>query len=137
MGHDLHITRKDDWSDTDGPAITREEWLDYVGGDKSMRPEREAVVVANERGEEFSVQDETLATWKDWPNRKDGKSAALLWYSAGNIVATNPDDLMIQKMFLIADALGGKLQGDDGEIYNSIGMVDRQDRSKKRWWKFW
>jgi hypothetical protein len=127
LGYDLHITRKDDWSDTDGPAITREEWLDYVGSDKSMRPEREAVVVANERGEEFSVQDETLATWKDWPNRKDGKSAALLWYSAGNIVATN----------LIADALGGKLQGDDGEIYNSIGMVDRQDRSKKPWWKFW
>ena len=52
-------------------------------------------------------------------------------------MAKNPDSEMLRKMFLIADALGAKLQGDDGEIYNSIGMVAPQDRAKKPWWKFW
>ena len=136
MGYDVHITRKDDWSDTDGTPISREDWLDYVGGDKSLGLKREAVV-SNENGEEFTVQDETLTVWKDWPKRVDGKSEALMWHSAGNVMTTNPDDAMLQKMFLIADALDGKLQGADGEIYNSIGQVERQDRSTKPWWKFW
>ncbi|MBT8460237.1 MAG: hypothetical protein KJN60_11250 [Boseongicola sp.] len=136
MGYDVHITRKDDWSDTEGDAISREEWLDFVGGDKSLALSGEAVV-SNDQGQEIRITDETLTLWKDWPKRENGKTEALMWYSAGNVMATNPDDLMLRKMFLIADALGAKLQGDDGETYNSIGMVDRRDRSKKQWWKFW
>ncbi len=136
MGYDVHITRKDDWSDTNGPAIAREEWLEFVNGDKSMRLEREALV-SNDRGEAFSVQDETLAVWKDWSGRVEGKSEAWMWHGAGNVMAKNPDAAILGKMFLIADSMGAKLQGDGGEVYNSIGEVDRQDRSKKRWWKFW
>ncbi len=136
MGYDVHITRKGDWSDTEGPMITREEWLDYVGGDKSMKLEREAIV-SNDRGDAFSVSNETLAVWKDWPARVEGKNEAWMWHAAGNVMAKNPDAEMLRKMFLIADALAAKLQGDEGEIYNSIGLVDHQDRSKKRWWKFW
>ena len=68
MGYDVHITRKNDWSDTEGPVITRDEWFEYVGGDASMRLEREAIV-SNESGEAFSVQDETLSVWKDWSAR--------------------------------------------------------------------
>jgi len=136
MGYDVHITRKNDWSDTEGPVITRDEWFEYVGGDASMRLEREAIV-SNESGEAFSVQDETLSVWKDWSARVEGKNEAWMWHSAGNVMAKNPDSEMLRKMFLIADALGAKLQGDDGEIYNSIGMVAPQDRVKKPWWKFW
>ncbi len=136
MGYDVHITRKDDWSGDDGPDISREEWLAYVETDKSMRLDREAVV-ENAKGEAFSVQDETLAVWADWANREEGKNEAWMWYSHGNVMAKNPDTHMLQKMFLIADAMGGKLQGDEGEVYNSIGEVDREDRRKKAWWKFW
>ena len=136
LGYDVHITRKSDWSDAEGDAIGREEWLDYVGGDKSLDLKGEAVL-SNDQGQELKLKDETLTLWKDWPGRVEGKTEALMWHSSGNVMATNPDDAMLRKMFLIADALDGKLQGDDGEIYNSIGMVDRQDRSKKRWWKFW
>ncbi len=135
MGYDLHITRKQDWSDDDGLTISREDWLAYVDKDKSMRLETEAFV-ENDQGQSFSVQDETLAIWIDWPNRAEGKNEAWMWHSHGNVMAKNPDALMIQKMFLIADALGGKLQGDDGEVYNSIGEVDKVDRPQP-WWKFW
>ena len=80
MGYDVHITRKDDWSDADGPTITRAEWLEYVSGDASMRLEKEAVVT-NASGAEFSVQDETLAVWKDWPAAEPGRNEAWMWYS--------------------------------------------------------
>jgi len=136
MGYDVHITRKEDWSGDDGPEISREEWLGFVGNDKSMRLERDTVV-ENDQGEAFSVQDETLAVWTEWANREEGKSEAWMWHSHGNVMAKNPDRAMLQKMFLIADTMGGKLQGDEGEVYNSIGEVDRADRGKKRWWKFW
>ena len=136
MGYDVHITRKDDWSDEDGPAISREEWLHYVNADKTMKLEREAVV-ENAKGEAFSVQDETLAIWTAWPARQPGKNEAWMWHSQGNVMAKNPDAAMLQKMFLIADGLGGKLQGDDGEVYNSLGEVDKQDRPGKPWWKIW
>ena len=33
MGYDLHITRRADWSDSDGPAIGELEWQQTIGGD--------------------------------------------------------------------------------------------------------
>ena len=136
MGYDVHITRKERWSDDGGPDISREEWLRYVETDKSMRLDRKAVV-ENAQGEAFSVQDETLAVWTEWANREEGKNEAWMWYSHGNVMATTRDTPVLQKMFLIADALGANLQGDDGEIYNSIGEVDRTVQRKRAWWKFW
>ena len=136
MGYDVHITRKEDWSDEQGPSISREEWLGYVETDKSMRLDREAVV-ENAQGEAFSVQDETLAVWTEWTGREEGKNEAWMWLGHGNVMAKNPDEAMLRKMFLIADAMAGKLQGDDGEVYNSIGEIDREDRGNKAWWKFW
>ena len=136
MGYDVHITRKEDWSDQDGPSIPRAEWLEYVETDKSLSLEKEAVVT-NAAGAEFSVQDETLAVWKDWPASEPGRNEAWMWSSGGNVMAKNPDQAFLQKMFLVADAFGAKVQGDDGEVYNSIGEVAKQDRAKKSWWKFW
>ncbi|MGI9391582.1 MAG: hypothetical protein ACR2O1_16110 [Boseongicola sp.] len=136
MGYDVHITRKEDWSDDSGPSISRDEWIGYVGDDKSMRLDREAVV-ENAQGEAFSVQDETLAVWTEWTSREEGKNEAWMWCSHGNVMAKNPDGAILQKMFLIADSMGAKLQGDDGEVYNSIGEVDAADQAKKPWWKIW
>lgn len=136
MAYDVHITRKDDWSDTEGPAITREEWLAYIESDKDMLLEREAIV-ENDQGEAYSVKNETLAAWTAWSGREEGRVEAWMWHSAGNVMAKDPDREVICKMFLIADALGAKVQGDNGEVYNSIGEVDRADRPRRPWWKFW
>ena len=69
VGYDVHITRKDFWSDDDGAGIERTEWLAYVEADPSMRAASDATVT-NDKGEAFSVHDETLAIWKDWPGRE-------------------------------------------------------------------
>ncbi|QMU58781.1 MAG: hypothetical protein GKR98_11610 [Boseongicola sp.] len=136
MGYDVHITRKSDWADEDGAIIARSEWMDYVTGDKSMRLDQEAVV-ENNIGEQFSIRDETLAVWTEWGERSESRNEAWMWHSAGNVVAKNPDKAILRKMFLIADALGAKLQGDKGEVYNSTGDLESYSRAAALWWKFW
>ena len=137
MGYDVHITRKGDWFDEDGPAITREEWLTYVERDKTMRLVRKATV-ENSSGAAFSVQDETLAVWAEWENREEGRNEAWMWHSSGNVMAKNPDRAMLQKMFMIADALDAKVQGDEGEVYDLLGDPVREPAERRRpWWRFW
>jgi hypothetical protein len=130
LGKDLHITRKADWSDAEGAEIGLEEWLNYVGSDKSM------LLLGEDAKGAPVVRDETLAVWTGWSGRVEGQREAWMWLSHGNVMARDADGALRRKMFLIADGLGAKLQGDGGEVYNSIGEVDRADRAKK-WWKFW
>ncbi len=140
MGYDVHITRKDDWSDAEGEEISVEEWLHYVGSDKSMRLDGEAQATMDS-GVAVGIKDETLAVWTEWEGRKDDVNQAWMWYARGNVMAKNPDAAMRRKMFLIADELNARLQGDEGEFYDSTGEVEGQRRGggmgKKKWWKFW
>ena len=140
MGYDIHITRKDDWADDDGPVIEHDEWLSYLSIDKSMaldqdrEAERDSAVATG-------AKSASLAVWKDWPS-SDGDTVAEIWHSQGNLIAVDPDIAFRQKMFLIADALGAKVQGSKGEIYNSIGDPEKRprrsgSRAEKPWWKVW
>jgi hypothetical protein len=36
MGYDVHITRRKNWSESTGPAISEQEWLAYVGDDADL-----------------------------------------------------------------------------------------------------
>jgi len=135
MGYELHITRKDRWSATGGPEISLEDWGAYVRGDKSMQMDE----TSRGEGDEHASE----AVWKSWPAAKDGREARL-WHAGGNVNAANPDAAVRRKMFLIADALGAKLQGDHGEIYNSVGEREDARRAKltesgrkKSWWRPW
>jgi hypothetical protein len=62
VGYDVHITRKENWFDENGPAISLDEWA-----------------------------------------------------------AVDPDPKILRKMFVIAQNLAAKVQGDEGEIYGSDG----------------
>ncbi|HWP39921.1 MAG TPA: hypothetical protein VNL70_03265 [Tepidisphaeraceae bacterium] len=39
MGYDLHITRRSQWADDDGPQITLEAWKACVESDAEVRPD--------------------------------------------------------------------------------------------------
>ncbi|WP_157197703.1 MULTISPECIES: hypothetical protein [Methylomonas] len=41
MGYEVHITRKAEWFEEEGPEITIEEWKNYVVSDPEMRPKRD------------------------------------------------------------------------------------------------
>jgi hypothetical protein len=44
-----------------------------------------------------------MAPWSDWRN--------------GRVVVKDPDGMLIRKMREIAETLGARVQGDDGEYY--------------------
>lgn len=97
LGYDLHITRREDWSDTDSD-ISAEEWLRYVESDPELR-------ICFEQGQYFAVWCASLHdSWLDW--------------SDGQIYSKNPDSPLINKMIKIAQQLGANVQGDDGELYD-------------------
>ena len=115
MGYDLHITRRNDWSAT-GNDITATEWLAYV-----------------KRDPELSLWPENGAHMARWSGKSEHSDPWLDWFE-GNIYTKNPDKAFIQKMVHIADVLGAKVQGDDGEIYQreQLSLLDRLKNKLRR-----
>src|SRR5687768_5963785 len=108
MGYDLHVTRKEFWSDDDGPIISLEEWMTYVARDPDLEPDWENPGPENAR---------LVAHPDQWP---------IWWRDTGEIYAKNPDPFVVAKLVQIARALGARVLGDDDEIYG----VDPADPTK-------
>ena len=100
MGYDFHITRKEHWADYEGPRISLEEWTAYAGSDIDLKPDSD-----NPGAENWIV------TNHDGP-------CPLWWDANGEIIAKNPEQSMVEKMVAIANALGARVLGDDGEVYD-------------------
>jgi hypothetical protein len=101
MGYDLHITRAADWTENVGLEITAEEWLGIVGTDPELRPEPS-------NGPYAAAWNSADAEHKGWFD----------WYE-GTIYTTDPDGPTVGKMVSLARLLNGKVQGDEGEAYES------------------
>ena len=100
MGYEVHITRADDWASNEDCAIEPSEWLNVVDGDKSLR-------LAGYNGPHFAI-------WDGDPNEPE----AWLDLVDGNITTKNPDGPLLKKMLEIAERLGARVQGDDGEVHD-------------------
>lgn len=144
MTYDLHITRRADWSDPDGPEITHADWLAYQSIDPTLEKDIE-YESSFDPAVASGAKESTHVVWTEWSGRNDGKEARL-WLSHGNVMASDADAEFRQKMFLIADNLGAQLQGDRGEVYDSMGDPVKKGRKKKAkpetdtkrpWWRFW
>ena len=128
MGYEIFITRRENWSDEGGPEITFTEWLSYLSIDPSL--ERDAPFDSSRSMR--THQESTHVIWTDWPNKSDGHEARF-WLENGNIVASDTDEEIRRKLFVIAHVLEGKVQGTDGETYDSIGKPEtRIKRSTRR-----
>lgn len=101
MGYDIHITRKEFWADEDGPEITLEEWRNYVATDSSI------------------MLDEENPSGQNYVFRSGQNLCPLWWNERAEIYAKNPEPTVIAKLVQIANALGAKVMGDDGEIYGA------------------
>ncbi|SDK75500.1 hypothetical protein [Microbulbifer yueqingensis] len=116
MGYDLHITRKDNWSDYAGPLISLAEWEQYVHGDPSMRMDNSAEGKTAE-GSVIRVQSDGLAVWTAYSGHEPGGNMAWFYYRDGNISVKNPDEEILGKMIAVARSLEARVQGDEGEYY--------------------
>lgn len=134
MGYDLYITRKEDWSDTDGPWITMNDWTEYLFIDKSLEIDRARAEAVDPRVAS-RAKEPTHTRWLDWPDREPGVKEAWMWLEQGNIVAPDLDISFRRKLFLIADSLDARLMNEDGVTYDSSG--NRATSLKRAWWKLW
>ena len=109
MGYDLHVTRGD------GRPMSDAEWREYVASD----PELDLTGVAEAETPDGTLRYEnpSLACWRGHPGRQP------VWFDFrdGQVVVKNPDEPTIEKMLVVAAALRARVQGDDGEIYESPG----------------
>lgn len=142
MSYRLYVTRRKNWSDSDGPVITHTEWMSYIQMDKSLRLDVELsrdsdpVVAAREK-------EPTHAVWKETDDKSDPTIGGVFWLDDGNIMSDDPKLAARIKLFLIADGLQATLQGQKGEIYGPFGEPEKGRRKlrdsgrRRRWWHLW
>lgn len=121
MGYEVHITRKTEWFDNDGPAISIEEWLGYVASDPEMRADGYAEVKTPEGT--LRIDDDGIAVWIAYPGHCKNGNMAWFCHFEDRITVKNPDESILVKMYEIASKLEAKVQGDEGEEYNSDGQL--------------
>ncbi len=119
MGYDVHITRKKDWSDQE-PQISLPEWVAYIKSDPSMRLDGHAETVTPD-GHSLRYNSDGLAVWTRYSGH--GRNGNMAWFDfrRGDVAVKNPDEEILKKMWLIAQALHAKVQGDEGELYGKDG----------------
>ena len=145
MGYELHITRRENWADTETSNISLTEWLAYVSHNKELELTNSYEI---EIGSETQFQNRPgYCEWNAHPVHNELNARPWFSYWEGIIDTKNPDAPTIRKMMQIASALNAKVQGDEGEIYTEeylakmlleeeqVQLSMRAD--KKPWWKFW
>ena len=116
MGYDVHITRKEDWFDEDGPDISLSEWKEYVQSDQEMRLDNFAETQTSS-GSTLRIENEGLAVWTAYSGHGQNGNMAWFDYRNGNVTVKNPDEEILDKMVDISGVLSAKVQGDEGELY--------------------
>ncbi|GGV66645.1 hypothetical protein GCM10010277_74610 [Streptomyces longisporoflavus] len=109
MGYDVHITRRDNWWDDSGPEITETEWRTVIATDPDLEMTPPDLIDG-----QHPIWTAEMVTHP--PEKRFG--TAIHWFSPSDISAKNPTDILISKMQAVAQALGARLQGDDGEYYD-------------------
>jgi hypothetical protein len=125
MSYDVHITRAEEWSQSETAPITLEEWIACARSDAELRIE-----VIDGRytsplpdGQVLSMNVKGLVAWLGKVGQPARQPLAWFSWSHGIIDARNPDIATLRKMFAIATSLHAKVQGDEGEIYGADGAA--------------
>jgi len=113
MGYNIHIHRREDWSDPEGASVSLEEWVALIEGDSSLVVDGNVVWADPEGGPNL---DTPTAEWSG-----PGGAVGLFYWYDGNIEAKNPAPAVIAKAHEMAMKRGARVQGDDGEFYDAQG----------------
>ena len=141
MGYDLHITRKENWFDA-SPGFSLEDWLAYVESDPELRHDGFAEAALN-GGDTLRIERKGLCVWTAYSGGEQGNDVCwLAWSESDNIDVKNPDPEIRRKMWSIAERLGARVQGDDGEFYGPDGepvaeIASASSTAERPWWRFW
>ena len=120
MGYDFHITRAEDWSQSETNPIRAEEWLAIVADDPEL-------TLDASNGPYFAV----------WSGDTTDPERAWFDWSHGRVFTKNPNRATLRKMLGVAERLGALVQGDDGEPHTDASEISDTptpvERSVLRW----
>jgi hypothetical protein len=111
MGYDLHITRAPDWTESGQHPIAEADWLAAVRADTSLHIDTSDSLRMRDRAT-GQVRVIHPVVWTE-PN---GQTTPL-WFDEGKATTKNPSKAAIAKMKQIAERLGARVVGDEGEEY--------------------
>ncbi len=114
MGYDLHIKRADNWTENAGAEIGAEEWLAVVRAD----PELTLDTANGPYVARCSGPSRYPDPWLDW--------------FAGHVYTKIPVSALLRKMVALADRLGARVQGDDGDFYDGSEPLDDYHAAAER-----
>jgi hypothetical protein len=120
MGYELHITRAEEWLDSESTPISQDEWL-RVATDAGL------AVMGSLDLEGIGPQDIYVAS-------AAANAPGLHWHE-GRIVVSGASEVDISPLLDLARALDAHLVGDDDEQYPLGTTV--QAAVTKREWRFW
>jgi hypothetical protein len=115
MGYELHITRAQHWTESESHPITLDEWLRYVASDPEMRLDNFAEAKVGD--DILRYENDGLAVWVAYSGHGLGGNMAWFDHRREEIIVKNPDREIIGKMQQVAQALGARVMGDEGELY--------------------
>jgi hypothetical protein len=129
VGYDVHITRKENWSDETGPEISQEEWEALADQDPELQ------VSGSYNG--VKVYDWTKFSFPAYPDRPETGFCfcSLHWNPRGEIMTKNPPVEVLQKMHALAQALSARVVGDEDEVYDENGeasVIERGPNADKK-----
>lgn len=120
MGCELHITRAQDWTQSDRLPITPEEWLAVVRSDP-----------------ELNIDEQNSPYFAVWSGPCSDPDGGWFDWTLGRIHTKSPNRAILAKMLQLADRFGAVVQGDDGEIYRDAsempGRPSASELSVYRW----
>jgi len=110
MSYDLHITKAENWWQSEENPIKREEIMSLLSSEINFSIKSQMVIRNPLNGDEICIPGEYIV-WQ-----KDGEE---LWfrYTGNRIIGQGHCDEDIENLKHIAGILNAKVQGDEGEIY--------------------
>ena len=110
MGYDLHISRAEEYHDSDAHPIPLDEWLSYAEGTPTLR----AVGWLGRDEERQPLYEHTCA---------DGSVVSLTWFEGAIEIKGRFGGDAYREFGAIAEDLQANLQGDHGERYTARGVL--------------
>jgi len=120
LGYEVHITRGEDWAESGTAPITLADWVAYVKADPEMRLD-DFAEATTPSGETIRIDSPGIAVWVGYSAHDEGGNMAWFSWFRDHVSVKNPDEEILGKMCRIAKALNAKVQGDEGELYDSEG----------------
>ena len=115
MGYNIYIIRVDSAGQPIG-SITEIEWRELAEKDPEFTMAEQWSVTNPATGETLTVASPALGTWHAHPLGHK----ALFTFRDGHVAVSNPDEPTFVKMRSVADALGARVQGEEGEFYDEV-----------------